>query len=451
MKKFGLVIAVMFLLCALGTHPVSAQEPEYGYIPLLSEGYDISLPRQLLSHQAFERMVPLLMEAKAKGIIIDFKPDLYGGFVRVTGPSAALRGSLDNLPVKADMWDAIVRPPSSAETPATRSATLLISIDLYSSCFGIFNAGADQHIKGTMTTPSGELLGVIDAYADSGGQLWECFVGDGDAVPGNIVTFKRYVTGSGWLTSKTTVPRAAFKTITNSTGIVTGTGTAGLGYLVYWYHPRLDASQGYDYDSITGTISSTGKWSADFPITFLGQDWTYIRINKGVFYFTRGVDVPHLSCRLRTNYCTLYNLPDIPVSITVKHGGVPYSFSGKTDTWAMFSVSLINTMGDPVLLSAGDTITGTGATTYNLPNLTMSVNRSTNTVSGKAPASKYFSVSWYTIPSTESGWMWVGSTSSGAYTAAFSSDIPDAGFLETDIYYTQPGTGNTTSYWKYFE
>ena len=33
MKKIGLVMALVFVICTLGNQPVSAQEQEYGYRP----------------------------------------------------------------------------------------------------------------------------------------------------------------------------------------------------------------------------------------------------------------------------------------------------------------------------------------------------------------------------------------------------------------------------------
>lgn len=451
MKKFGLVMVVMFILCALGTHPVSAQEPEYGYVPLLAEGYDTSLPRQLVSRESFERLLPGLMAAKAEGIITDFEPDFYGGFVRVTNPSATLRGGSGAFPVKASKWDAIVRPPVSVGERTTRSATLQINLFLYDNCFNIKNASADQYIKGTLKTSSGELLGIFDGYADSEGQLWECFQGDAGVSPGSVILFKRYDSVSGWITSKTTVPRATFKTISKSTGVVTGTGTPGSNYLFYWWHPKLNANRDWDYFSIGKTIPSTGKWIVDFPTPFKGEDNIGVDIKKGEFSFNWNIDLPHLFCQLRTNYCVLYNLPNIPVSMTVKHAGILYSFSGKTNYRGGFYADLRNTEGDPVLVSPGDTITGTGATTYNLPTLTMSLNRSANTVAGKAPPNKWFEVSWNLSNYTLSDWMWTGSNSTGEYSASSPSDIPSSGFLQTDIYYTQPGTGNRTGYYKFFE
>ena len=455
MKKFGLVMAVIFILCALGTQPVSAQEPEYGYVPLLSEGYDTSLPRELVSRESFERLLPRLMDAKAEGIITDFEPDFFGGFVRVTSPSATLRGGAGAFPVKAEMWDAIVRPPTPNTRDIQRTATISIELYMYSRCFIFSGAGAGTHIKGTISTSAGELLGAIDAFADGDGYLYDCFVGDGHAVPGYKVTLKRFNPSTEVQLSSHTliVPRTTFKSFTKSDALVSGTATPNLTYTISWFHPNLDAGRTNTYKTLSGTVAADGKWAGNFTGSFRGSDSIYLYLKKGVFSIGSGFAIPFLDCRLRTNYCTLYGLPKKPVELTIKHGGILYRFTGTSSVSGYFYGALETAAGDPILLSVGDRITGTDTIAFNLPALTMSVNRLTDRVSGKAPPNKFFEVAWYGIQSSYTiyDYVWAGSGATGDYTAIFPSDIPDSGFMETDIYYTDPATGNVTSYWKYFQ
>ena len=110
MKKMGLVIAFLLIICTLGVHPVAAQTNAYGYIPLLQEGYDTTLPRQIVSHQIYDLLVFDLLKAREQGQITGFEPDFYGGFVRVTLPHGASLRDSSALDIRSTLDEAVVRP-----------------------------------------------------------------------------------------------------------------------------------------------------------------------------------------------------------------------------------------------------------------------------------------------------------------------------------------------------
>lgn len=446
MQKISLVMAFIFVFCAIGIQPVSAQQPEYGYIPLLIEGYDTTLPRQVVSQKNFERMLPLLLEAKSRGDIADFEPDFFGGFVRVTNPSSGLRNSSFRLPIKSEMWDAIVEPLGN-QIEVNRDSKLAprFTVFMYnfSSCFQI-NTEPDYRVKGILKTSSGEILAASDDTADSSGWLYECFSGTyTSTTPGYVVSFTLFDSGGTKVsTYSTTVPRNTFTKTNNADGIVYGKAPTGLSYTATWSRSLNNATNSYLYQSKTGIVPSSGDWAADFTYSFKGGDYLDIYLKKGVFTFDYYFMVSRTGCVLRGDYCWLTGLPNKPVSMTITHSGTTYSFSGKTSRTGYFYAEPVDVYGDPVLLSPGDKITGTGAVTSTLPTLTMSLNRTANTITGKAPASKYFEVDFDSEFAWD--WVWLGSSSTGTYTAAFDTDIPSTGIVYTYLSITIPATGNYT-------
>jgi hypothetical protein len=451
MKKLGLFLVVCLLLGLFGTQPAVAQEIKFGYVPLLSEDYDISIPREVTSRQSFNQLLPRLMEARASGLIADFEPDFYGGYVKVANPTAQLRGSGSLFPVFSTREEAVVRPPVSAAKIGNRSAGPSIFMGLYSSCFDMYTGIPNAHIKGTLKSPAGEVLGVVNTYADADGDLWDYWDGYSDSnVPGYKVTFKIFNSSEVLVgTYSVTIPRIEYKSIDKAAGKVTGTATAGKDFRAYLFHPNLNSAEDSYLEYIDGTVSATKNWSADFAKAFRGGDQLGIYLYQtSNFTFYRGMNVARVGCRLQSNYCFNNTLPNKSVTLTVTHGGTTYKFTGKTDTSGYLYGYLYNSSGDPVLITAGDKITGTDATTENMPKLTLTANRSANTVSGTAPANKWFGVAIYIWDPWASDYDWVKSTSTGAFTASFSTDIPSKGTIEPDIWYTNPTTGN---YWYYYK
>jgi hypothetical protein len=86
-------------------------------------------------------------------------------------------------------------------------------------------------------------------------------------------------------------------------------------------------------------------------------------------------------------------------------------------------------------------------TTLTLPNLTAAVNTTTDTITGQAPANRWFQVEiyikqWY--------YKWLKSSATGTYSADFSSsvDIKPTDTLYIELYPYDPTTGNATFYEK---
>ena len=363
-------------------------------VPLLSEGYDTSLPRHIVSQQNYDRLLHRLMDAKARGSITDFEPDFFGGFVRITNPSISLRGGSGNFPVKTNMREAIVKPTTAEGKTADRSLGFQVSISENSSCFVIQNAGDGTLVVGLLKTASGELIGMSEDYASSTGYLFDCFWVTNPIKPGDKVIFKLYDSGSNLLgTYISTIPRNTFLTINKSAGIVTGRAPAGLTFKATWYHDKQDAGNTHEYQEILGTVAGSGNWSADFIKPFRGSDILTLYLYKGEhFTFDYHFKVPRLDCGIRSNNLSLTGIPNTPVTVTITQGAKIYTYSGLIGRSGYFYVYLYDSLGDPIPLASGNKITGTGASTFILPSLQMTVNRTDDTVTGTAPASKYFSV-----------------------------------------------------------
>jgi hypothetical protein len=399
----------------------------------------------------YDLLLPKLMEAKAGGLISDFEPDLFGGYVKVVNPSDALRGSGALFPVYFTRGEAVTRPPVSTARIGDRSASIAIDLSLYSSYFDISTGIPNAHIKGTLKSPSGEVLGVINDYADSSGDLYGPWDGySASNVPGYKVRFKVYDASEVYVgTYYTTVPRILFKTVDKAAGKITGTAPAGLDFWVYLSHRNLNSTGDWYHESLYGTVSSTGKWSTDFAISLRGGDYLFIQVYKtSVFSFSRTFYIPRLGCQLQTNYCFNNTFPNKPATMTVTHGGTTYTISGKTDHLGYLYGYLFNSAGDPVLITSGDKITGTDAATERVPKLTQIVNRAADTVTGTAPPNKWLSVSINIRDLDITDYDWVKSTSVGTYAASFIVDIPGKGTLESDIRYTNPNTGNLWYFYK---
>ena len=123
-----------------------------------------------------------------------------------------------------------------------------------------------------------------------------------------------------------------------------------------------------------------------------------------------------------------------------------YTFSGITDRQGQFNLLIEDSVGNPLLLSAGDKVTATGAVAETLPALTSVINRPADTISGKAPVNHYFSVGFKALASSSYHKIWLKTNAEGIYMADFSAlvGIPDSGTLISDVMFTRKASGNTT-------
>lgn len=489
MKKFRILLVLCFLLSSVGIGAVSAQDSQTGYIPLLAADYNTAIPREETSHLRLQFLLPELLKAQHQGLITSFEPDYYGGFVKVTYSAGFNASEQLGVQMVSSMMDAVTPPPSG--TPDTSSSDTqekgtpppsetLVNLDgssfdvqgavtpppseispihestytpwtyirTYSNCVEMDDLGANAHVLGTLTA-SGQVVAIFDATADSSGYLWACFSGFySTVVPGYVVNFKIYNSVGTYLKTITaTIPRITFKTYNLAQAIVTGTATAGKPFTAYWSQHNLDAGNTYTSTPKTGTVSSTGAWSVDFGTQIMrGGSWVGFDLPVTAnLVVSNSFWLPYLYCELGGNWCELYNIPNTSVSISITHAGVTHKFSGKTNHSGYFDVYLVNSNQEPIFLSAGDLISGTGANAYLITTLTVLPHPTTDKITGSAPANNYF---WVELR-TSGNWYdkWTHSDSAGNYVANFSGivDIP-VGPILVEVPFTNRVTGNVTYY-----
>lgn len=457
MKRMGLVIVFLLLLSAIGVSPADAQSPEFGYIPLLQPGYNASLPREFVSQQSYDLIALKLLQAQSQGVISSFEPDYYGGFVRVTMPPGGLRMD-SGLDMRTDLNDVLV-PPSPAEMASGRQADeTYISFSIYSSCFYVSNLATGTMVTAMLKTPGGETTGAAYGLADATGYYWGCFGGPMPTViPGYKIVVTRKFRTETPVVYRTVVPGANFKSVTKSTATVFGKAPANLEYALDWIHYSLAATNTPRMLRIEGTVPASGDWSASYATeypgsgAFRGGDELTLILRKDThFNFSYRMRVPYLICQLRSPVCVYRGIPKQAVTVTIKHAGQLHTFSGSVNRQGEFGVVLEDTLGNPILLKAGDVVTGTSAMNLTLPTLSSAVNRTTDKITGKAPINNYFEVGFTMLSSGTTNKVWIKTDALGNYVADFSTigGIPSGVPLITRLVYTPKNSGNVTLYEK---
>jgi hypothetical protein len=308
-----------------------------------------------------------------------------------------------------------------------------------------------DRVVGSLRDRAGKIVGVAEGIADSYGFDYLNFYGSYAAVfPGYKATFRIYDSaGVQRGTYSAIAPAMTFSALDKARSIARGTGPAGKPYSVTWYHPNLNAGNTYLFVAKEGSVPSTRAWAADFGTTsFRGGDWINFEVRQSTrFTFSRSMTVPFLSCYLAENYCWLAGFPNQGAALTIVHAGTPYSFTGRFSLSGYFSAQPVDADGMPVLLAAGDMVSGTGVGSFVLPTLTAAIDFSTDVVSGKAPAGRYISVRVQRLATNQLFSRWVRSNAAGNYSADFSPtlDLTDMEGLLVSVTYVNPASGNETS------
>jgi hypothetical protein len=448
MKKLSVLLVFCFLLSSIGISTVSAQDLQTGYIPLLTPGYDTTIPRAELSHQQFQLLLPELMEAKQKGEIASFEPDYFAGFVKVTYSSDSIAGNGISPLAVGDPQQAFVPVPSNpgsdnSVSPVSTYAPK-ITIHLYSSCVDMSVLGAGSHVQGTLKTSS-RVIANLDGFADSNGNLSTCFASN--VIPGYVVNFKIYTPGGSLLKTVTgTAPRFSITKFDMPNAVVSGTAAAGKALDFFWSHPNFDAANTYLAVSKSATASSTGKWSVDLGSQAMrGNDFLALTqtVNSNLVA-ENDFWSPSLSCILGSNFCILAAIPNSQVSLIITHAGVTHTLTGKADNSGNFYGYLVDGNQEPIFLSVGDSISGTGAIAFKLVNLTAAPHPSTGIITGVAPANNYLAVSFQPLGAATWNNKWVHSDSAGNYSANFSSVGIPTGPINYSVNYISKATGDQT-------
>jgi len=445
-----LIGAFLFTVFA-GSARAQEVQPETGFIPLLTE-YDASVPQQTQILASYQKLLPILHSAQQNGIILEFQPEFTVGAVRITFASGTRPAMLGGAQVFQTLSDAAVvmqRPLSEQQGVGIYNPHFYL--ELFSSCPLIHHLIPNDYVVGSLRDSAGKIVAVYEDYADSSGRAWtNCFEGNNPMVPGHNVTFKVY-RSDGMLrgTYTASIPLIKITGLDSVNSVIRGTGPAGKTYDAYWYHPNLNAANTSYSKVISGTISNTRNWSVDFGAKKVrGGDMAGIFVNYSPrFTFRRFMHAPSSYCYLSLNSCGLYGFANQGASVMIAHVGARYKFRGNFSAESgLFTATLQDSEGYPINLVAGDTISGTGILSYSLPNLTTNVNFTTDVISGKAPANRYFYVIVSDASLTNGYSLWVHSDASGAYSADFSGlwDLDESDTFIATISYQDPIQGNET-------
>ena len=462
MSKLFRLILINILLLGLFSVPVQAQKDSQGgnfvYAALITQ-LDPQVPLYVQAQQAFERLQPQLLEAKRQGQILNFEPDFSGGLVKIELASGASTLSINDSPLTfSDIHSAAqvvagqkkqLKAQSLADV--SPSAVAMHNVYLGSSCFDASYPLPYAHLVASLRDSAGNIVSTSEGDADNTGYIWDCFNGVGLAT-GYKANFRWYSSTGTYLNLYTvTAPKITFSGLDKVNSIARGTAPAGKPFDIYWWHPLLNSTDtGIDGGS-WGLVPSTGAWAIDFgTVPFRGGDYLNMRIKYTNFFVRREFSVPYANCYTGAERgCTIDGYPGTAVSASIKHAGVTHDFAGKFNSSNSFYAEPRKADGSPIFLSAGDTITATGVAAWLIPSLTANINYSTDVISGKAPASKYFQISV-----RDSNWNWYGkwvhSDAMGNYATSFASQI---NLLSTSAYavevnYINPGTGNGTRFVK---
>jgi hypothetical protein len=362
--------------------------------------------------------------------------------------------SLDGKQIFDDINAAVAVVPHQQTTVIpTATFSPVFELYLYNSCFSAVNAGANSHAVASLRNSADVLMANFVGDADSNGYLFGCFryIGPStNVLPSYKLKFMVYNQVGGTLlgTYSATARNIVFSAIDLANSVVSGTALANKPYSISWYQQKLDASRSYKSVNLTGTVSGAATWSVDFGTTPIrGNDYLNIHVTQSNrFIFYRDLSVPHAYCQLGANTCGIFGFPLQPASLTITHASVPYTFTGKFNAWGWFIANLVDNNDVPILLVPGDTVSGTGVITYTLPNLTTYAHYSTDIITGKVPANKYFNLDVYDVYADYWYSVWAHSDVTGNYSANFSSlfDLKASDILSFTIYYDDPATGNST-------
>jgi hypothetical protein len=458
-KTLHILLALIFLL-SLGSLTANGQSEttSFAYIPLVSPAspdQSTSVPIEFRARQGFEALMSRLLDAQAKGQIVRFEPEFSFGLLKVEYVSgfdlSAILGT--GRPIFEDPQSVLDYTQAGEEiaisSPAS-VATPYFSVSLFSNCFYGYSLTAGNYYLASLSDTGVHVVASANGWISSGGGLGNCFEGAASTItPGYKITIKIYnSTGTTLLkTYSTTIPSLGFTSFDIPHAIVNGTAPAGSQLEVNLWHPKLNAANGSTDVTKHVTTSGAGNWQVSFGTAMRGGDEVKVTWQKPATYFTfyRYLYAPNVDCVLGGDYCDLYGIPGKPASLSIKHAGKTYTFTGLFTSWGGFWGYL------PYDMAVGDKISGTGVTSLTLPTITAVLNYTANTVTGKAPANRYIDVDLDKYYPRPEGYYyrWVKANSAGNYTADFSSsiDITLTDSLEFSVYYTNPTTGNEVSYY----
>jgi hypothetical protein len=466
MKTLRFLIFALFVLSlALSAVPAQAAGDSLVYVALVTQP-DSQVPLAVRAHREFQRLAPRLLSAQQAGYLIDFNTEFSVGIVmlRFAGGADVAADTATRMlgrPVYRDINEALWAVPRERQTgPVTTAIEAQFFINGYESCFW-GNVPPNSHIVAILKDNLNVLQAKTRLDEDDDGSDDGAFFGCFDwsyynqVVPGSRVIFRVYDDAGGTLLGVfgATAPVLTFTGLNKATAVVTGTGPAGKPFNLYWSQPRLNANNAWAENTVNGTISAAKKWSGDVSPGKIRGD-AYISVSVPLtanVVFQHDMLASRIHCTLGGNFCDIQGFPYQAVTFKWTRGATTYTFSGRADSWGWFGVNLYNPAGIPIIIKAGDKVTGTNVPVYTLPALSLNAFDFPNDIiSGKAVPSKFFSVGVQTDSTDDWEWFWAGSAANGVFsvdtTGDIDLDITEA--TEAEIWYVDPATGNITSAYR---
>jgi hypothetical protein len=399
MKTARIILISIMVLSPL-IRPAQANSENMGFVPLLTK-VDPGIPLRTQAIRAFNALMPLLVSARKNGTILEFTPEFSAGLLIIKFAIGNHASDLGGIPILDNIHAALAMVPHKKlvkQLKLSNTYNPQFYIDLYGISFSIYGLGPEDHVIGSLRDKTGRILSNYEGDADNDGYIYDSFDCCGSystIIPGYKLTFKvTSPSGTPRGTYVSNAPNITFDSIDKTKSIVSGSGPVGKVYRVYWYHRNLDSRNTYLYIQKKGRISSSAKWTVDFATTkFRGGDELGVFVDQTTHItFSQWIYIPSIMSELGSNYCIIWGFPRQAAVLNIVHKGIHFVFTGRFDNDGSFSATLEDSAGFPVFLAAGDSISGTDIPLYTLPIITVTVNFSTDIVSGKAPAKKYFGV-----------------------------------------------------------
>lgn len=464
-------IAISVFLSAGAVPAMAARGEEVGYVGLLSDeslsdldlrqGMDVGVARAMITAHAgkvFDRMLPKLLDAQRSGAILDFRPELAFGIVQIKYPVGAnLANVVPGFQVYSEAKEAIVKAKirQGVEFDNVLTYNPRFWNVINSSCYSVYGLLSGYRVVTTLKNAAGKTLAVSHGYADSYGEVRNCFnfTAPGGVRPGFKIIYKIYTpTGVLRNTYSQLVPKGISITGYNKIASqMSFTGPPGKKYFAVWLHDKLDKNNSNIFVPINGTFPTSGNVTADMgTVRFRGGDLLYVDVEIGRFEFNRQMLVPHIVCYVGDNVCHIRSFPFQNVFITLQQDGKSYTVSGRSGYSGYFWGDFTDAAGNPIGVKNRAKVSGTNVAQYTLPNLTASIAYATDVVKGKAPKSRYFELWVYRMVTSSWYFKWAHSNSLGNYSKDFTSmvNLKANEPYYVEIYFMDKITGNVTD--EYF-
>ncbi len=451
--KIARVLLLAALLLSAFASSASASDEAVGYIQLTS-GTDTNQSITFQAHRALQRLKPQLLAAQEAGQIIRYEAFTDAGVLMIVYRPSAGVPSLAGRQVFNRMEQAVPAAAMAAgPAPAPLCSPTRFQLYMYAHYFMAECLEPGALVLGSVRDTTGRVVLTYSGTASPAGQLTYAYFtygGGGGVVPGYTVTFKEYVGASLVAAFQTKVPNVKFTSMDKGNAILRGIGPAGKTATLTWEHAKWDAAETVMEVSKDRAIQSNGTWQVDFGTTPIrGGDYLGANVHSTAnFDFHAYMYSSYLWCELGGYYCELAGYPFAPATLQIIHGGQTYNFSGTFDEEGWFWIYLQDASGAPIYLVTWDKVSGTGVTQYALPKLTANINATTNTISGKAPAYKYFDLDVYVSNLGTWYFPYAHSNGSGNYTVnmmtAYGVDLLPGRPYVIDLDFVLPSTGNET-------